>query len=192
MRHGNRRRPTRATRRTLGDADARYDSLSSFYNADRRRLHSRERDVGLWWREDVGGPLHRAAWVADTGELYLVRLGPEDEGGGEVEVLARVGERERLERALRGWRERCGERRSLAWLRARAARLSDAPAPAVPAASGAPATGAGSGAGTMLAAMSSLASELSYRSRPRARTTSRSPRLPASRRLAPGLSLPAK
>ncbi|HEX8714306.1 MAG TPA: hypothetical protein VF706_01960 [Solirubrobacteraceae bacterium] len=143
-------------------------------------MRSRERDVGLWWREDVGGALHRAAWVLDTGELYLVRLGPAAEGGGEVELLATVRDRDRLERALRGWRERCGERRSLAWLRARASSIDGG--------SAAPERVA---AGTMLAAMSSVASELAYRSRPRARATSRSPRLSASR-LAPGMSLPAK
>jgi hypothetical protein len=101
----------------------RYDSLARFYNADERRARSRELDVGLWWREDVDGPLHRAAWVSDTGELYLVRLGPADDGGGWVEVLARVEDRERLESVLEGWRERCGEPRSLTWLHVRAVRL---------------------------------------------------------------------
>jgi hypothetical protein len=91
--------------------------------ADPRRIESRELDVGLWWREGADGPLHRAAWVNDTGELYLVRLGPLDEGGGAVEVLANVPERRRMERALEGWRERCGEPRSLTWLRERAAPL---------------------------------------------------------------------
>ncbi len=187
-------------RRPRASTETRYDSLPSFYAADRRRVRSRERDVGLWWREDVGGPLHRAAWVADTGELYLVRLGPVEQGGGEVELLARVGDRDRLERGLRGWRERCGERRSLAWLRARAARLDGARGASDGERPGAPVRHAGthrggarvgSGAGAMLAAMSSVASELAYRSRPRARATSRSPRLSASR-LAPGISLPAK
>jgi hypothetical protein len=175
MRQSNRRRSRAITH-------ARYDSLSGFYAADRRRARSRERDIGLWWREDVGGPLHRAAWVADTGELYLVRLGPEVDGGGEVEVLARVADGDRLERALRGWRERCGERRSLGWLRARAARLSgarvdDAPRPASSAAGRA-------AAGTMFAAMSSVASELAYRSRPRAPATSTARPVSASRLLA--------
>jgi hypothetical protein len=101
----------------------RYRSLAGFYMADRRRIDSRELDVGLWWREDADGPLHRAAWVSDTGELYLVRLGPSEQGGGAVEVLASVPQRECLERALEGWRERCGEPRSLGWLRERAARL---------------------------------------------------------------------
>jgi hypothetical protein len=168
----------------------RYSSLSSFYNDDPRRVRSSERDVGLWWRETANGPLHRAAWVSETGELYLVRLGPPEQGGGAVEVLATVAERDRLERALRGWRERCGESRSLSWLRTRAAGLGGAgesgrEAPRSPLAS------AGSGAGTMLAAMSSLTSELAHQSRPRARATARSARLSTSK-LAPGISLPAK
>src|ERR1700685_178281 len=101
----------------------RYRSLASFYTADERRIHSRELDVGLWWREQAADPLHRAAWVSDTGELYLVRLGPSDPGRGGVGILARVHDRERLERALQGWRERCGEPHSLTWLRQRAAGL---------------------------------------------------------------------
>jgi hypothetical protein len=98
-----------------------YESLARFYAADERRIGSRELDVGLWWREALDGPLHRAAWVSDTGELYLVRLGPASAGGGRVEVLARVEDRELLESVLAGWRERCGEVRSLQWLRERAA-----------------------------------------------------------------------
>jgi hypothetical protein len=104
---------------------SRYSSLASFYTADERRIHSRELDVGLWWREQQGGPLHRAAWVNDTGELYLVRLGPATDGGGRVEVLAQVEEREQLESVLEGWREHCGEPRSLSWLRERAWRLGE-------------------------------------------------------------------
>lgn len=103
----------------------RYGSLVSFYTADERRIESRELDVGLWWREGEDGPLHRAAWVSETGELYLVRLGPASTGGGRVEVLANVADREGLESAFDGWREHCGEPRSLAWLRERAARLGD-------------------------------------------------------------------
>lgn len=109
---------------------SRYGSLAGFYRADARRLDSRELDVGLWWREGRDGPLHRAAWVRDTGELYLVRLGPEGSGGGRVEVLASVADPESLERALDGWRERCGEPFSVVWLRERAARLSPRPRPA--------------------------------------------------------------
>jgi hypothetical protein len=102
----------------------RYRSLTNFYNADPRRIQSRERDVGLWWREAADGPLHRAAWVNDTGELYLVHLGPSEQGGGEVELLATIEDGERLDRMLEGWRERCGQPRSLSWLRMRVARFS--------------------------------------------------------------------
>jgi hypothetical protein len=104
-------------------AERPYPSLSSFYLADPRRVSSREEDVGLWWREGADGPLHRAAWVADTGELYLVRLGPAEAGGGRVEVLV-VARHAELEQALEGWREACGSPDSLAWLREHAARLS--------------------------------------------------------------------
>lgn len=98
----------------------RYDSLEDFYDADERRVRSRELDVGLWWREGADGPLHRAAWVGDTGELYLVRLGPAADGGGRVEVLGRALDHDRLEGVLDGWRKRCGQPDSLTWLRERA------------------------------------------------------------------------
>lgn len=99
-----------------------FRSLSNFYLGDRRRISSRERDIGLWWREG-DGPLHRAAWVSETGELYLVRLGPPDEGGGEVELLAIVEDEELLERELDGWRDVCAQPDSLRWLRERATAL---------------------------------------------------------------------
>jgi hypothetical protein len=101
----------------------RYSSLSAFYTADQRRVESKEADVGLWWREAADGPLHRAAWVKDTGELYLTRLGPAEQGGGEVEVLAVLDDEQYLRSVLRGWRQQCGRPGSLAWLRERAERV---------------------------------------------------------------------
>jgi len=101
-------------------APERYGSLADFYRADGDRLTSRELDVGLWWREESDGPLHRAAWVRETGELYLVRLGPASLGGGTVEVLACVADSDQLEDLMVGWREHCGEPSSLSWLRERA------------------------------------------------------------------------
>src|SRR5262245_45661919 len=133
----------------------RYDSLQGFYTADSRRVGSREHDVGLWWRESADGPLHRAAWVRDTGELYLVRLGPPEQGGGRVEVLGCVAEHEQLEQALAGWRGHCGEPQSLGWLRGRATRLRGSVR-----AKRAELAGAIAGSGAMLAAGLSLASEL--------------------------------
>src|SRR2546423_657773 len=70
------------TRRRRGRS---YASLADFYNGDRRRLASPERDVGLYWRDGAGEPLHRAAWVEDTGELYIVRADDGEAGGGRVE-----------------------------------------------------------------------------------------------------------
>lgn len=105
---------------------ARYQALENFYLAGPRRISSAERDVGLWWRERLGDPPHRAAWVADTGELYLVRLGSASTGGGLVEVLAVTASFDELERHLGDWRERCGQSQSLSWLRAQTARLTQA------------------------------------------------------------------
>ncbi|HEX4435971.1 MAG TPA: hypothetical protein VH061_04170 [Solirubrobacteraceae bacterium] len=113
-----------STDRELPSSAATYPSLVAFYNADPVRLTSREQDVGLWWREGADGPLHRAAWVAETGEVYLVRLGPAADGGGAVEVLAKAEDPERLERMLSGWRQECGGPRSLQWLRRRTVRAS--------------------------------------------------------------------
>ncbi|HEY0516917.1 MAG TPA: hypothetical protein VGD00_07325 [Solirubrobacteraceae bacterium] len=103
-------------------AGGSYSSLAAFYESDPVRARSREHDIGLWWRQEPGDPLHRAAWVCDTGELYLVRLGAPEQGGGRVELLATAASPDELERLLEGWRERCGEPRSLAWLRGRVRR----------------------------------------------------------------------
>jgi predicted nucleic acid-binding Zn-ribbon protein len=96
-----------------------FESLADFYAGDPRRLSSAERDVGLWWRDGEGQSLHRAAWVEETGELYLVHADDGEQGAGRVEVLARSRDWPRLARALAGWREVCGQRDSLRWLRER-------------------------------------------------------------------------
>jgi hypothetical protein len=99
-----------------------YGSLGAFIYGRRQRLYSRERDVGLRWRD--GGALYRAAWIEDTGELYLVQLGPPHEGGGHVELLAAGVAIEDLEDAVSGWREAQDDGdRSLDWLRDRARHL---------------------------------------------------------------------
>ncbi|MCW3064421.1 MAG: hypothetical protein JWN32_1593 [Solirubrobacterales bacterium] len=96
-------------------------SLGAFYSADPVRRRSRERDFGLWWRSDGPGPTFRAAWVQDTGEVYLVQHGLIGSGGGHVEVVARIPQLERVDAALRGWRDEVGTPGSLSWLRDRVA-----------------------------------------------------------------------
>ena len=91
-----------------------YPSLGAFYTADGRRRHSRERDVGLMWRAESGHTF-RAAWVQETGEVYLVKHGHPMEGGGTVDVLARRFGLGELHVALRGYADIVGRRGSLAW-----------------------------------------------------------------------------
>ena len=91
-----------------------YLTLNAFYSADRRRLRSRERDVGLAWRGE-DGTTFRAAWVQETGEVYLFRHGHEQDGGGTVHLLARRFGLGELHRELKGYAAVCGRRDSLRW-----------------------------------------------------------------------------
>jgi hypothetical protein len=108
----------------------RYQSLGNFYSADSRRRVSPELDVGLWWRAGAHGPVYRAAWVRETGELYVTRLGPPRGGKCQVVVLGRAERRNDLERVLEGWRDACPQPDSMTWLRHRAARLAAPERPA--------------------------------------------------------------
>jgi hypothetical protein len=92
-----------------------YLSLGAFYAADRRRDISSEHDLGLWWLgDDWHAPRFRAAWVEQTGELYLMQH-EGTPGGGRLDVVA-SGTLEQLERRLEGWRDVVGEWGSLRWL----------------------------------------------------------------------------
>lgn len=113
------------------DRPGRYRSLSNFYLADPRRIGSHERDVGLWWRIGAHGPVYRAAWLDQTGELYAARLGQAQPGEGEVQVLGRARDRDELERTLEGWRDVCHQPDSMTWLRHRAASLEQPETPHV-------------------------------------------------------------
>jgi hypothetical protein len=96
-------------------ASTTYLSLGSFYAADKRRDISREHDIGLWWLgADWHAPRFRAAWVAETGELYLMQH-EGTPGGGRVDVVA-TGSLEEIEVRLEGWREVVGDWDSLRWL----------------------------------------------------------------------------
>ena len=94
-----------------------YASVIDFAGADARRLTSRERDLGLVWRD--GERLFRAALVEDTRELYVVQLGLPADGGGHVQVLGTVAEEADVDEMLDGWREAARRPDSLRWLRAR-------------------------------------------------------------------------
>ncbi len=114
----------------FSDRSIRYQSLGDFYAADRRRRVSPEQDVGLWWRVGAHGPIYRAAWVCDTGELYVIRLGPLQSGKGEIRVLGRAHDRGELEEALEGWRDACPQPDSMTWLCHRTMRLAPPERPA--------------------------------------------------------------
>ncbi len=95
-----------------------YLSLGAFYASEPARRGSRERDVGLFWRSR-SGPSFRAAWVRDTGELYLFQHALGGPGGGSVHLLAPVMGEAELDARLAGWSDVCGREGSLEWLFAR-------------------------------------------------------------------------
>jgi hypothetical protein len=69
---------------------------------------------------------YRAAWIEDTGELYVVQAGAPSAGGGHVEVLGAT-DRDGVEAALLGWQSHCREEGSIQWIRGRARRLPQLP-----------------------------------------------------------------
>ena len=105
-----------AARGSFPDGADTYASLIDFAGGDVRRLTSRERDLGLVWRD--GERLFRAALVEETRELYVVQLGEPAHGGGHVQVLGTVVEGADVGRILDGWRDAVRRPDSLRWLRA--------------------------------------------------------------------------
>jgi hypothetical protein len=91
-----------------------YSSLSRFYADDERRHRSTEVDLGLRWRG--AGATYRAAWVRETGEVYLFEHARPGGAGGTVHVLGRRFDAAGLFAAFRGWHDVCGEPDSLGWL----------------------------------------------------------------------------
>jgi DNA-directed RNA polymerase subunit RPC12/RpoP len=111
----------RAEAGSFPDGDHTYASMEDFVRADLDRLSSREIDFGVLWR-DGANTSYRAAWVEETGELYVVQAGQPSGGGGHVEVLG-VTDRAGVEAALEGWQARAEEHASIGWIRRRAAQL---------------------------------------------------------------------
>ncbi len=46
--------------------------IEEFYEADERRRRSEEVEIGTDWH-DADGARYELSWVADTGELYVMR-----------------------------------------------------------------------------------------------------------------------
>lgn len=99
---------------------ATFPTLEHFYAAapDEVRRRSPEHDFGVWWREgEENWPRYRVSWVQRTGELYAAQLtGGSQASDGPVEILFLTLDPEAV---LAGWEERCGEPRSLPWVRDR-------------------------------------------------------------------------
>jgi hypothetical protein len=98
-----------------------HSSLAAFYAADARRWPSAEVDLGLRWH-GAGVSTYRAAFVEDTGELYVFEHVRADGGGGLVLVHERHFAERDVATAFAGWRDVCGAERSLDWLICRAGR----------------------------------------------------------------------
>jgi hypothetical protein len=94
-----------------------YFSLEAFYATSAARAASREMDLGLYWRDGRDGPTYRAAWIRDTGEVYVVSHGLPQDGGGRVEVIAHCATEAEVEASFAGWRDVCESDGSMAWLR---------------------------------------------------------------------------
>lgn len=118
-------------------------NIEQFYAADERRRRSEEIELGTEWH-DADEARYELSWVADTGELYVMREPDvpmtEDPFGdvyrsdvpvGEitVAVIGWIPERDRMEEVLEGWESTMDEPNSVAWL---AQRLRDREVPRQP------------------------------------------------------------
>ena len=106
-----------------------YLSLGAFYASDPARRGSRERDMGLFWRSERGLTF-RAAYVYDTGELYLFQHALGGRGGGSVRLFAERMPEAELDVRLAGWEEVCGQKGSYEWLLQRMGAAEPPPRPA--------------------------------------------------------------
>jgi len=117
--------------------------IEGFYEADERRRRSEEIELGTEWT-DAEGVRHEVSWVADTGELYVMREpaapmsedGFGDEYSGSlpvaavtVNVVGWIPTRERMEEVLAGWQDAMTPPNSLSWLDSR---LRDGAVPMAP------------------------------------------------------------
>jgi hypothetical protein len=121
-------------------------NIEEFYEADERRRRSEEIELGTDWH-DADGARYEVSWVADTGELYVMRepgvAMTEDPFGDvyrmdlplssvTVAVVGWVPDRDAMEHTLDGWQAAMGEPNSVAWL---VGRLKERGVPREPASS---------------------------------------------------------
>jgi hypothetical protein len=121
-------------------------NIEEFYEADERRRRSEEIELGTEWH-DRDGVRHEVSWVADTGELYLMREPApriqEDLFGDEfrsslsvddvtVVVVGWLPSRDRMEEVMAGWQDAMAGDGALSWLDGR---LRDEAVPKTPPAS---------------------------------------------------------
>lgn len=110
--------------------------IEEFYAEDERRRRSEEIELGTEWH-DADGARYELSWVADTGELYVMRepsvpmtqdpFGdvyrsdvPVDEIT--VAVVGWVPDRTQMDEVLAGWEQAMAQPDSVSWI---AARLRD-------------------------------------------------------------------
>ena len=119
--------------------------LEAFYEADERRRHSQELEFGRDWADESGRC--EVSWVADTGELYLMREPAPNVVGDAfgdmvvqhvsehqlgVEVLGVIAGVDAIEAVMSGWEQAMPRPDGISWLRERVANAgqhaNDAPA----------------------------------------------------------------
>ena len=103
--------------------------VEQFYERDPRRQASDELEFGRDWYE--GDMRFEVAWIADTGEVYVMaepynRRGITSESVT-VEVLGIVEGREAVDALLTGWQAAMAQSDGLAWVRARVAGSAGSP-----------------------------------------------------------------
>ena len=104
--------------------------IEQFYAEDERRRRSEEIELGTDWH-DADGARYELSWVADTGELYVMREPSvpmtEDPFGDvyrsavpvdeiTVAVVGWISDRHAMEQALEGWEDAMAEPNSVAWI----------------------------------------------------------------------------
>ena len=104
--------------------------IEQFYEADERRRRSEEIELGTEWR-DQQNVRYEVSWVADTGELYVMREATSaivedlfgDSFSGKVSldsltvvVVGWIPDRDRLEQVVAGWQDAMAKPNSIVWL----------------------------------------------------------------------------